>query len=146
MPSQSRMIFVNLPVKDLEASKRFYGRLGFEFDPRITDETATGMIVNDQAYVMLLVEPRFGDFTSKQITDANSSTEVIVAVSADSREGVDEFADTALAAGATKANDPMDMGFMYSRSFNDLDGHLWEAVWMDPAALEQDPAELQKTA
>jgi predicted lactoylglutathione lyase len=134
------MIFVNLAVKDLEKSKEFYGRLGFEFDQRFTDESATCMIVNDQAMVMLLVEPRFADFTSKQVVDANKSTEVLLGVSADSREGVDELADVALAAGATKANEPMDMGFMYGRSFNDPDGHLWEVIWMSQEAVEQGPA------
>jgi hypothetical protein len=137
----SRMIFVNLPVKDLEASKKFFAELGFEFDRRITDETATGMIVNESAYVMLLTEAKFAEFTTKPTVDATAATEAIVAVSADDREGVDSFADAALAAGASRATDPIDYGFMYSRSFYDPDGHYWEAVWMDPAALEQGPAE-----
>ena len=139
----SRMIFVNVPVRDLEASKKFFGSLGFEFDPRITDETASGMKVNDEAYVMLLVEPRFADFTDKQVVDASSATEAIICVSAEDRAEVDAFADKALEVGATKAREPMDHGFMYGRSFNDLDGHLWEVMWMDPAALETPPAEMQ---
>ena len=138
----SRMIFVNLPVKDLEASKQFFAALGFEFDKRITDETATGMIVNDQAYVMLLTNERFADFTKKPTADAAAATEAIVAVSADDRDGVDAFADAALAAGASPAMEPMDHGFMYGRSFYDLDGHHWEVMWMDPAALETPPAEM----
>ena len=146
MPSQSRLIFVNLPVKDLEASKRFFGGLGFEFDPKFTDDTATCMIVSEQAYVMLLTEPKFSDFTSKPLADGRSSTEVIVAVSADSREDVDAFADAALGSGGTPANEPMDLGFMYSRSFNDLDAHLWEVVWMDPVAVERGPAEMAESA
>lgn len=145
MPSQSRLLFLNLPVKDLEASKKFFGDLGFEFDPKFTDESATCMIISDQAFVMLLVEPRFADFTSKQLADANSSTEAIIAVSADSREGVDELADAALASGGTPANDPMDHGFMYGRSFNDPDGHLWEVMWMDQAAVEQGPPDMAET-
>jgi uncharacterized protein len=140
MPAQSRLVFINLPVKDLAVSKEFYGRLGFEFDPKFTDDSATCMIVSDKAFVMLLVEPRFADFTTKQVVDAHSSTEAIVGVSAESREDVDAFADTALAAGATKANEPMDMDFMYGRSFNDPDGHLWEVMWMSPEAVEQGPA------
>jgi hypothetical protein len=130
-------MFVNLPVKDLDRSVDFFTKLGFSFDPRFTDETATQMIVGDDAFVMLLVEDRFKDFTKKQLVDATKQTEVIVALSAESREGVDELADKALEAGASPANDPLDMGFMYGRSFDDPDGHLWEVVWMDPSAIEQ---------
>ena len=132
----SRMLFVNLPVKDLDRSVEFFTELGFSFDPRFTDETATQMIVSDDAFVMLLVEDKFKDFTKKELADATRQTEVIMALSADSREGVDELADKALAAGGSPANEPLEMGFMYGRSFNDPDGHLWEVVWMDPAALE----------
>ena len=132
----SRMLFVNLPVKDLDRSVGFFTSLGFSFDPRFTDETATQMIVSENAFVMLLVENRFKDFTKKPLADATKQTEVIMALSADSRECVDELADKALAAGGSPANEPLEMGFMYGRSFNDLDGHLWEVVWMDPAALE----------
>jgi hypothetical protein len=130
-------MFVNLPVKDLDRSVDFFTKLGFSFDPRFTDETATQMIVGDDAFVMLLVEDRFKDFTKKELVDATKQTEVIVALSAESREGVDELADKALEAGASPANDPLDMGFMYGRSFDDPDGHLWEVVWMDPSAVEQ---------
>jgi uncharacterized protein len=135
----ARMIFVNLAVEDLDRSVEFFTQLGFTFDARFTDETATAMIVNEQATVMLLVKGRFKDFTKKQLADSTAQTEAILAVSAESREDADAFADRALAAGATAANDPMDMGFMYGRSFNDPDGHLWEVVWMDPSALEQSP-------
>jgi uncharacterized protein len=138
----SRMIFVNLPVKDLDRSVDFFTKLGFSFDPRFTDETATQMIVSDHAFVMLLVENRFKDFTTKELTDATTHTEVITALSAESRQGVDELADKALEAGGSPANEPLEMGdFMYARSFQDPDGHLWEVVWMDPAALEESPAE-----
>lgn len=132
----SRMLFVNLPVKDLDRSVGFFTSLGFSFDPRFTDETATQMIVSENAFVMLLVENRFKDFTKKALADATKQTEVILALSADSREGVDELADKALAAGGSPANEPLEMGFMYGRSFNDLDGHVWEVFWMDPGALE----------
>jgi uncharacterized protein len=143
----SRMLFVNLPVTDLETSVDFFTKLGFSFDPRFTDETATQMIVSDHAFVMLLVENRFKDFTKKELTDATTHTEVIMALSAGSREGVDELADKALEAGGSRANEPLEMGdFMYSRSFQDPDGHLWEVVWMDPAVLEESPAEASVSA
>jgi len=132
----SRKIFVNLAVKDLQRTVAFFTELGFEFDPRFTDEQATCMIVSEDAYVMLLVDERFKDFTRKPIADSTTETEVIVALSAESREEVDELADKALRAGGSPANDPMEMGFMYGRSFHDPDGHLWELIWMDPAALE----------
>ena len=133
----ARKIFVNLGVKDLARSVEFFAKLGFSFDPRFTDESATCMIVSDEAYVMLLVESRFQDFTKKDLADPTTQTEAILAVSAESREQVDELADTALAAGGSPANDPMDHGFMYGRSFDDPDGHIWEVIWMDPAAIEQ---------
>jgi predicted lactoylglutathione lyase len=137
----ARKLFVNIAVEDLDRSVTFFTKLGFEFDPRFTDESATCMIVSDDAYVMLLVESRFQDFTKKRLVDSTTQTEAILAVSAESREGVDELADLALASGGAPANDPMDYGFMYGRSFNDPDGHLWEVMWMDPSALEQ-PQEL----
>ncbi|MCW3008829.1 MAG: Glyoxalase/bleomycin resistance protein/dioxygenase [Solirubrobacterales bacterium] len=132
----SRLMFLNLPVNDLQASIAFFTKLGFEFDPKFTDENATCMIVSDQAYVMLLVKDRFADFTTTPIADATQTTEVIIAVSAEDRAGVDAFADTALAAGATPAKDPLEFGFMYGRSFNDLDGHHWEVMWMSQEAVE----------
>jgi predicted lactoylglutathione lyase len=137
----ARMIFPNLAVEDLDRSIEFFTQLGFAFDERFTDETATAMIVNDGASVMLLRKDRFSDFTTKEIADPRTHTEAIIALSADSREEVDDFADKALAAGGSPANDPMELGFMYGRSFQDPDGHQWEIFWMDPAALEQAHAE-----
>lgn len=137
----SRLLFLNLPVSDLDASVRFFSALGFEFDPKFTDESATCMIVSEQAYVMLLVGKRFEDFATKPVADASKTTEALFCVSADSREEVDRFADAALAAGGTPAKDPQDFGFMYGRSFNDLDGHHWEVMWMDQAAVDQGPEE-----
>ena len=131
-----RKIWVNVPVKDLSRSVDFFKRLGFSFDPRFTDETATAMIVSEEAFVMLLVEDRFKDFTAKELADPTSQTEAIVAFSAASRGEVDQLADTALEAGGSPANEPIDQGFMYARSFQDPDGHIWELVWMDPSALE----------
>ena len=146
MASKSqRMIFVNLPVEDLDRSVAFFTELGFAFDQRFTDETATAMVVNDQAVVMLLVKDRFSDFTKKQIVDSRSQTEAIVARSAESREDVDQFADKALAAGGSPANEPMEMDFMYGRSFQDPDGHQWEIFWMDPSAIEE-PSQVETSS
>ena len=137
MANGSRMIFLNLAVNDLDRSVSFFKELGFSFDPRFTDETGTCMIVSDQAFVMLLAVDKFKSFTSKELADPTKATEAIVALSADSREQVDELTDKALEIGGTRAVDPIDMGFMYSRSFHDPDGHQWELVWMDPSAAEQ---------
>jgi predicted lactoylglutathione lyase len=135
------MIFPNLAVKDLDRAVAFFTELGFTFDERFTDDTATAMIVNEQATVMLLTESKFAEFTTRELADPTRQTETIIAVSADSRDDVDAFADKALEAGGSAAKEPMDMGFMYGRSFHDPDGHHWEIVWMDPAALERSPAE-----
>ena len=129
----SRMIFVNLPVGDLRASVDFFTRLGFEFNQQFSDERATCMVLNDQACVMLLVRPFFATFTTKDVADA-STTEAILAVSAESRDEVDALVDKALSLGGTAANEPADQGYMYGRSFHDLDGHAWEVMWMDPHA------------
>jgi uncharacterized protein len=141
MASQSRLIFLNLPVADLDASKAFFAKLGFAFNPKFTDDTCACMVVSEQAYVMLLRRERFEDFTTKPIVDAHRGTEALYCVSAEDRAAVDAFADAALAAGGTPAKDAQDYGFMYGRSFNDLDGHHWEVMWMDPEAVEQGPAE-----
>jgi predicted lactoylglutathione lyase len=143
----SRMLFPNLAVKDLDRSVAFFTELGFSFDPRFTDESATAMIVNEQAVVMLLVESRFKDFTKKELVDSTRQTEAIIAFSVESREEVDALADKALAAGGSPASDPMDLGSMYERSFDDPDGHHWEVFWMDPSALESDqPVEAGATS
>ena len=136
MGTDSRQLFVNLAVEDLDRSIAFFTKLGFEFDPRFTDETATCMIVNETAFVMLLTKPKLAEFTPKSLADASASTEVLLAISAERREDVDELADAALAAGGAPANEPIDLGFMYGRSFQDQDGHIWEVVWMDVAAAE----------
>ncbi len=142
MASDSRLIFVNLPVKDLSTSREFFRKLGFDFDEKFTDESCACMVISAQAYVMLIVESRFADFTKKPIADAGVSTEAILCVSAENREGVDAFADAALEAGASDANEPMDHGFMYGRSFHDPDDHLWEVMWMSAEAVEQGPADM----
>ena len=129
----SRMIFVNLPVQDLDRSVAFFRGLGFTFNEQFTDRNATCMVLSDQACVMLLVRPFFATFTRKDVADA-STTEAILGVSAESREEVDALVDKALSLGGTAANEPSDEGYMYGRSFHDLDGHAWEVMWMDPHA------------
>lgn len=133
----STKIFVNLPVKDLQRSIDFFTQLGFEFNPQFTDENATCMIIGEDSFVMLLVESFFKTFTKKDVCDATSHTETIIALSAESRDGVDELADKALAAGGQPSNESMDQGGMYGRSFQDLDGHIWEVMYMDPSTLGQ---------
>ena len=130
-------IFVNLPVEDLEKSKAFFAKLGYWFNPQFTDETAACMVITDDIYTMLLTKAKFKEFTRKAIADATQTTEVLTCLSVDSKTKVDEMLDAALEAGATEARDPMEYGFMYGRSFNDLDGHIWEIIWMDPQALQQ---------
>lgn len=132
----SRMIFVNLPVQDLTKSVEFFASLGFEFNEQFTDENATCMVISEQACVMLLVTPFFSTFTTRDVADAATGTEVILAVSAQSREEVDTLVDRALALGGGVAKQPSDEGYMYGRSFYDLDGHAWEVMWMDAAAVQ----------
>lgn len=129
-------LFVNLPIKDLEASVSFFTKLGFTFNPQFTDDKAACMIVGDDAFVMLLTNEFFETFTKKSLADATLTTEVIVAVSAESKEAVDTMVEVALENGGKESNQLQDQGFMYSWSFKDLDDHLWEVIWMDPATIE----------
>lgn len=136
-----QMIFVNLPVKDLDAAKRFWTGLGYSFNPQFTDENAACLVFSDTIFAMLLTEPFFKKFTKKDIADASSSNETIIALSAESREKVDELVDRALAAGGTPAIETQEHGdFMYSRSFHDLDRHIWEVVWMDVEKAQEQGA------
>lgn len=125
-------IFVNLPVKDLDRSVAFFTQLGYTFNPQFTNEKATCMVVSDTIYVMLLTIPFFQTFTNKEIVDAHKAIECSVCLSADSKDAVNEMVDKAVAAGAIIPNPATDYGFMYQHSFDDLDGHRWEYVWMDP--------------
>jgi predicted lactoylglutathione lyase len=129
-----RKIFVNLPIKDMARSQAFFRALGFDFNPQFTNEQGACMVVSEDIFVMLLVEPFFQGFTQKPIADARRSTEVLVCLSCESREEVDGFVQKALAAGGRAPNAKQDHGFMYAHGFEDLDGHLWEVVWMDPNA------------
>ncbi|WP_324739758.1 VOC family protein [Tsuneonella sp. CC-YZS046] len=134
----NRMIFVNLPVTDLARAMRFYEALGFTHEPRFTDETAACMVWSEAIFVMLLTRDKWKTFTKRPIPSGDSS-EVMLAISCDSREDVSRMADTAGATGGTADINPaQDHGFMFSRSFADPDGHVWEPVWMDPAVANGD--------
>jgi predicted lactoylglutathione lyase len=133
----SKLIFVNLPVADLPAAKAFYEAIGAVNNPQFTDETAACMVFSETIHVMLLTHEKFAQFTPKKIADAHVATEVLIAISEESREGVDAIADKALAAGGKEARERQDFGFMYSRAFEDLDGHIWEPMWMDLAAATE---------
>jgi predicted lactoylglutathione lyase len=129
------MIFVNLPVKDLEASKAFFAALGFPHNPQFTDKTAACIVFSDTIYAMLLTHDKYRQFNAKPIADARATSEVMVCLSADSRDEVNALMDAALKAGATESRPTEDLGFMFHRCFDDLDGHTWELMWMDPAAM-----------
>jgi len=137
MSIPTKQIFVNLPVKDLKRSRAFFEALGYSFNEQFTDENATCLVISDTIYAMLLVEDYFKSFISKDIANTRTSAEAILALATDSREHVDELADKALAAGGTEPKAPIDHGFMYTRSFEDPDGHLWEIFYMDESALQQ---------
>lgn len=125
-----RSIYVNLPVKDLEASKAFFAELGFDFNADYTDENAACMVVDDNIFVMLLVEARFRDFINGEIADASATTEAITCLSADGRAEIDDIVAKAVAAGGRPWKPAMEQGPMYGGSFQDLDGHVWELVHM----------------
>ncbi|OZC84569.1 MULTISPECIES: VOC family protein [Nocardiaceae] len=131
----SRMLFANMPVKDVTATRAFFGGLGFEFNDVFSDENCVSMVVSEQATVMFLAEPRFKDFISDAITDTTQSREVLMCISADSRDEVDSLVDAAITAGGSSWMEPQDHGFMYGRAFRDLDNHVWEVMWMDPSAV-----------
>ena len=128
----ARMIFVNLPVADLPRSIAFYEAIGGKLNPTFTDETGACVVFSDAIHVMLLTHPKFAGFTPRPVADARAATEVLVALSCDSREEVDEITGAAAAAGgAADIRPAQDHGFMYGRSFEDPDGHIWEPIWMD---------------
>jgi predicted lactoylglutathione lyase len=133
----SRKLFVNLPVRDLKKSVEFFTKLGFEFNPQFTDENATCMIISEEAFVMLLVEPFFKTFTERELCDTTKYTEALLSLSCASRAEVDEMVRKAIAAGGQHAGEPKDYGFMYDWSFYDLDGHGWGVLWMNPDAGPQ---------
>jgi len=129
-----KQIFVNLPIKDLAASQEFFSKLGFTFNEAFTDENAACMMIGENMFAMLLLENFFQTFTKKEIADTTMVTEVLTALSLEDKEAVDEMLAKGIEAGGTEAREPQDHGFMYSRSLEDLDGHIWEFFWMDEKA------------
>ncbi len=133
---RSRKIFVNLAVRDLKKSREFFSTLGFEFNPKFSDDNAACMILSEEAYVMLLTESFFKTFTRRELCDTSRQTEGLFALSCNSRAEVDELVKKAIGAGGKHAMEPQDQGFMYGWSFYDPDGHHWEVFWMDPKAAQ----------
>ena len=130
-------IFVNLPVKDLKRSMEFFTKLGYRFNPQFTDETAACMVISEDIYVMLLTHVKFKEFTPKAICDSTKSTEVLICLSSESRDNVDDTVRKAVAAGGTTHAQSKDYGFMYQHGFQDLDGHIWELIYMEPSTTEK---------
>jgi predicted lactoylglutathione lyase len=133
---RSRKLFVNLAVHDLKKTMEFFSKLGFEFNPKFTDDRAACMVISAEAYAMLLTEPFFKTFTKRELCDTTRQVEGLFALSCSSRAEVDAMIEKAIAAGGKHAAEPQDHGFMYGRSFYDLDGHQWELIWMDPQATQ----------
>jgi uncharacterized protein len=133
----ARMIFVNLPVAELDRSVAFYKSIGAEQNLQFSDETAAAMVFSDTIHVMLLTHDKFARFTPKRIANAHETSQVLLCISCDSRGAVDEITEAALAAGGREPREPQDYGFMYGRSFEDLDGHIWEPMFMDLAAAAE---------
>ncbi|MER7676236.1 VOC family protein [Streptomyces sp. NPDC096934] len=131
-----QMIFVNLAVNDVDASKKFFTELGYTINPQFSTEDCACVVISDTIVAMLLSKQRYADFTKKEIADSARTSEVLLCLSAESREKVDELCDKALAAGGSGTREAQDHGYMYGRSFDDPDGHTWEVMWMDPAAVQ----------
>lgn len=134
--TKPRQIYVNLAVRDLQTSMDFFGALGLTFNPQFTDDKAACMVINADAYVMLITEPFFRTFTKREPCNTKTHSEALIALSCESRAAVDEIVRKAIDAGGSHAMDPMDHGFMYAWSFYDVDGHHWEVMWMDPNAAQ----------
>ena len=130
-------IFVNLPVNDLDKSMAFFKAVGFSFNPPFTDKTAACMVMSDDIYAMLLTHDKVKEFTEKPIADARKTTELLTALAVENKAKVNELADKAIKAGGTEAYAPKDYGFMFARSFEDPDGHIWEVFWMDPTQVQK---------
>lgn len=131
----ARMLFVNLPVADVAATRTFFGGLGFEFNDAFSDDDTASMLLSKLATVMFLKESKFRTFIADDIADASVAREVLLCISADSRDEVDRLVDSAVAAGGSAWMEPQDHGFMYGRAFRDPDNHVWEVMWMDPSAM-----------
>ena len=131
-----QMIFVNLPVSDVAASGKFFTELGYTINPQFSTDDCACVVISNTLVAMPLSRQRYADFTKKEIADATKTSEVLLCLSAESREKVDELVDAAIAAGGSGTGEAQDQGFMYGRAFDDLDGHTWEVMWMDPAAVQ----------
>lgn len=127
----AKQIFINLHVSNLDKAKSFYSKLGFSMNEQFSDATAACFVVSDTVSVMLLTHAKFKEFTPKQISDATKTSEVLNAMSVESRDQVDEIVGAALASGGTEMRPAQDRGFMYGRAINDPDGHIWEIFWFD---------------
>jgi len=131
----AKQIFINLPVKNLKKSMTFFEKLGFTFNMQFTDDKAACMIIGENIYAMLLLEKFFKTFTNKEIADAKKTTEVLIAIDAESRQSVDEMIRKAVEAGGSTYRNPQDNGWMYGHSFADLDGHQWEVLYLDESQM-----------
>ena len=133
----TKQIFVNLPVKDLKKTIEFFTKIGFTFNPKFMDDNATCMIIGENIYAMLLIEKFFKTFIKKEISDATKNTEVLMALSVESKDVVDQMVQKAIDAGGIEPRKPQDDGWMYGRSFEDLDGHMWEVFYMDESKKDK---------
>lgn len=133
----STKVFVNLPVKDLKKSMAFFKSLGFTFNPQFTNDDAACMVISEHNYAMLLTHKHFNRFVTKPISDARNATEVLIALGLESRAAVDDMVAKAVEAGGTEPRPKQDHGFMVQRTFEDLDGHIWEPFWMDPSHVQK---------
>ncbi|MCX4979359.1 MULTISPECIES: VOC family protein [unclassified Streptomyces] len=131
-----QMIFVNLAVNDVDTSKKFFTEIGYTINPQFSTDDCACVVISDTIVAMMLSKQRYADFTKKQIADSTKTSEVLLCLSAESREKVDELVDGAIAAGGSASGETQDHGFMYGRAFDDPDGHTWEVMWMDPAAVQ----------
>ncbi len=132
----NRQIYLNVSVRELKRSIEFFSTLGFEFNPKFTDDNAACMVIGSDSFVMLVAEPFFKTFTRREVCNTTTHTEALIAISCASRAEVDAMVNKALTAGGTRAMEPQDHGFMYGWSFFDLDGHHWEVMWMNPEAAQ----------
>lgn len=136
MSTYQQMIFVNLAVNDVAASRAFFTELGYAINEQFSNDDTASVVISDTIVVMLLAKKRYADFTTKEIADPVSTSEVLLCLSAESRDKVDELVGKALAAGGSEPRKAQDYGQMYGRAFDDLDGHTFEVMWMDPAAVQ----------
>jgi predicted lactoylglutathione lyase len=135
MKKDNTKIFINLPVKNLDKTIKFFTKLGYKFNPKFTDKNATCMIISKDIYAMLLVEKFFKTFVKKEITNTKKSTEVIISITCENRKKVDEMIHKVIKAGGKETKKPFDHGWMYGRSFQDIDGHLWEVFYMNESKM-----------